>query len=126
MSNKILITGGAGYIGIELTNYLLKKKYKIIVLDRFFFNNVESYIKHPNLKIIKDDTRKIQSKYFRGIDIVIDLVALAIAPHGSKFYDEMTMSINFKSRLQNAKLAKKMVLKGIFSLLLVVFMVFKK
>ena len=107
MSNKILITGGAGYIGIELTKYLLKKKYKIIVLDRFFFNNVENYIKHPNLKVIKDDTRKIKNKYFRGIDIVIDLVALAIAPHGSKFYDEMTMSINFKSRLQNAKLAKK-------------------
>ena len=32
-NRKILITGGAGYIGQNLTNYFLEKKYKICVVD---------------------------------------------------------------------------------------------
>jgi len=34
--NNILVTGGAGYIGSILVRFLLSKKYKITVLDRFF------------------------------------------------------------------------------------------
>ena len=33
MSQKILITGGSGFIGSNLVNFLVKKKYKIINLD---------------------------------------------------------------------------------------------
>ena len=104
---KILITGGAGYLGIELTNYLLKKNYKIILIDRFFFISKNYFRNRKNLKVIKEDVRKININHFIGIDIVIDLVSLSIAPHGSKFYDEMTWAINHNSRLKNAKLAKR-------------------
>ncbi len=34
--NTILISGGAGYIGTELTKYLLQK-YNVIVYDKFYF-----------------------------------------------------------------------------------------
>ena len=36
MLNKyVLITGGAGYIGSHLTEFLIKKKYKVLVVDNF-------------------------------------------------------------------------------------------
>ena len=33
---NILILGGSGYVGSELTPYLIKKKYNLTVIDRFF------------------------------------------------------------------------------------------
>ena len=36
---KILITGGAGYIGSMLSTALVSKGYKVTVLDNFFFQN---------------------------------------------------------------------------------------
>ena len=48
---KILITGGAGYVGSLLTPYLLKKGYQITVLDLMIYG--KSVIKeHKNLKIV--------------------------------------------------------------------------
>ena len=35
---KILVTGGAGYIGVALINLLLNKKYHVTVLDNFAFD----------------------------------------------------------------------------------------
>ena len=37
MRNRILITGGSGFIGTNLVNYLLKKKYNIINLDKITY-----------------------------------------------------------------------------------------
>ena len=39
MNGKILIIGGAGYIGTVLSNYLMKKNYKVICLDNFLYEN---------------------------------------------------------------------------------------
>ena len=53
---KVLITGGAGYVGSLLTPFLLKKGYKITVLDLMIYG--KSVIKeHKNLKIFVGDIR---------------------------------------------------------------------
>ena len=55
--NKILITGGCGYVGSVLVPKLLKLKYKVIVLDTQWFGiNLK---KNKNLTIIKKDVRDI-------------------------------------------------------------------
>ena len=46
-----MITGGGGYVGTLLTKELLKKNYKIIVIDTFWFGNYLT--KDKNLKILK-------------------------------------------------------------------------
>ena len=58
--NKILITGGCGYVGSVLVPKLLKLNYKVIVLDTQWFGiNLK---KNKNLTIIKKDVRNISSK----------------------------------------------------------------
>ena len=48
---KILITGGCGFVGTNLTKFLLRKNYKVIVIDTQWFGN---YLpKHKNLIVIK-------------------------------------------------------------------------
>jgi len=101
----ILITGAAGYIGSRLVPFLLKKKYKVRAIDRFFFG--KDHIKpNKNLELIKHDVRNTNPKFFENVYGVIDLAALSNDVTGEKFIKE-TYDINFKSRFRNAKIAKK-------------------
>ena len=52
---NILITGGGGYIGTNLTKKLLNEGYNVTVIDTFWFGNYLQ--KHKNLKILKKDIR---------------------------------------------------------------------
>ena len=57
MKNRsILITGGAGYVGAELTPFLIKQGYKVTVLDLMIYGD-GVLRKNKNLKIVKGDIR---------------------------------------------------------------------
>ena len=81
MSKKILITGGAGYIGTVLIPMLLEKNYDVVVVDRLIFKqNSPQYEK--NFQFINDDVRNfpfmkklLKEKKF---DVVIPLAALLV------------------------------------------------
>ena len=45
MIKNMLVTGGGGYIGTVLVNHLLKKNYKVKVIDTFWFGNYLKKIK---------------------------------------------------------------------------------
>ena len=57
---KILITGGAGYIGSVLSGMLLDRGYNVTIIDKFIFNqNSLGHIAHnKKLNIIKGDANK--------------------------------------------------------------------
>lgn len=103
MIKKVLVTGAGGYIGSVLVPNLLKKGYKVVAVDRFFFGN---YLKpNKNLKFINEDIRAINSKNFRNIYAIIDLAAISNDPSGEKF-KKQTYEINFEARVKNAKMAR--------------------
>jgi nucleoside-diphosphate-sugar epimerase len=81
---KILVTGGAGYIGSILVPELLKKNHEVIVIDNFMYNQTSlldvSYNK--KLSIIRGDARnkELVSKYLKNVDAILPLACLVGAP----------------------------------------------
>ena len=88
---NILITGGGGYVGTNLTLDLLKEGYKVTVLDTFWFGN---YLKkNKNLKIIKKDIRKINQNDLKKIDCVMHLASIANDP-AAELDAKLTWDVN--------------------------------
>ena len=57
---KILVTGGAGYLGNVIIRELLKNKHEITVIDNFMYNQQSSLLtlsKNKKINIIKSDVR---------------------------------------------------------------------
>ena len=81
MALKSVITGGAGFIGSNLTDHLVRIGHKVIVLDNFVSGKKSnlSHHKKKDVKIIRDDisNSKNLEKYFKGADYIFHLAALA-------------------------------------------------
>ena len=84
MSFKILITGGAGYIGSELTKLLLNNGHDVTVIDNFMYkqSSLLDLCRYKNLKVIKGDVRDMSTvkKLVKDNDIMIPLAAKVGAP----------------------------------------------
>ena len=60
MKKNIVITGGAGFVGSNLINYLLKKtKFNLISIDNYSSGSHKNHIKSKRIKYIKADTKNI-------------------------------------------------------------------
>ena len=68
---KILVTGGAGFVGTNLINLLLKKtKYKIISLDNYSSGSKKNHIKNKRINYLKGDTKNISKIIKNTKDII--------------------------------------------------------
>ena len=94
--NRILVTGGAGFIGSEVVKQLIKKNAIVTVLDNFS-SGKRQYLpkKTKKLKIIKGDIRdeKIVVKAVKDQDFVIHLAALPFIPD-SFYYPADFFNVN--------------------------------
>ncbi len=89
MKQKILITGGAGFIGSNLCEYFLSKGYKVTCLDNFatgYKHNIESLFSNPDFELIEGDIRKIEDcqKAVEGATYVLHQAALGSVPRSVK------------------------------------------
>ena len=84
---KILITGGTGFIGSHLSEYMVRKGYKVIVYDKYNINNSWGWLENSKLKneieVILGDIRDYDqlSKISKGVDTLIHLAALIGIPY---------------------------------------------
>ena len=81
---KILITGGAGYIGSLLTGVLLQKGYDVVVVDDLLFggDSLLAYLTHPHFSFHKGNVTEKEAirPHFKDVDFVIHLAALVGFP----------------------------------------------
>ncbi len=82
---KILVTGGAGFIGSNLIEYFLSKGYKVVCLDNFSTGhryNLTSFGNNPNFSLIEGDIRDLSDcqKAVEGVDYVLHQAALGSVP----------------------------------------------
>lgn len=87
--NKILITGGAGFIGSNLTEYFLNKGYYVVCLDNFatgHHHNIEPFLENPNYKLIEGDIRDLEvcKEAVENVDYILHQAALGSVPRSIK------------------------------------------
>ena len=91
---KILVTGGAGYIGSILVPELLNKGHQVTVIDNFMYRqpSLAAVVSSPNLELVYADVRDYGTvkKYLVAADVVIPLAAIVGAPACAK--DPLTAS----------------------------------
>lgn len=104
----ILISGGAGYVGTELSQFLLKR-YNVIIYDKFHFPWIKKNKKKINhqkrLKFINKDINNINLNDFKNVDYVCDLNGMP-NDSTSELNPKKTWEINYKGRFKFAKTAK--------------------
>ena len=112
---KSLVTGGAGFIGSNLVDQLVKKKHKVIVLDNFDTgrrSNLSHQVK-KNVKIIRVDvsSNKYLDRYFKNVDYVYHFAGIgdivpSIEQPNNYMMTNVQGTINILEAARKAKIKK--------------------
>jgi UDP-glucose 4-epimerase len=82
---KILITGGAGFIGSHLADRLITRGDEVLVIDNFATGRRDNLVPHPNLKLVEDtiSNEKLVNKLMEEFrpDLVVHAAASYKDPH---------------------------------------------
>jgi len=109
-----LVTGGAGFIGSHLVEELVRRKYKVIVLDNLSTGSLKNLKSVKNkIKFIKSDLSKKKKlkKIFKGVDYIFHLAGLSQASDSIKkpkvyYKNNVTGTINILNSIRNLKIKK--------------------
>ena len=107
---RILITGGAGFVGSHLVDKLMLDGHEIIALDNYFTGrkkNIEHWIGHPNFEMVHHD---VVNPYFVEVDQIYHLASPASPPH-YMYNPVKTIKTNTLGTINMLGLAKLVSLK---------------
>jgi len=114
---KILITGGAGYLGSVITGKMLNAGHKVVVLDKLIFNQTSLlvYTSNPNFKFIHGDVRNesLLEKLCNEVDVIIPLAAIVGFP-ACDAEPELDKEINFNQIFNIVKFTKDKNIKILY------------
>jgi nucleoside-diphosphate-sugar epimerase len=114
----IIITGGLGYVGTELTKIYPKNKYKIIVIDKISNYKKILFLKKKKIQFIKADIRnnKMMKKIIPKADVLIHLAAITKVPityneNNNKIINNIktTAILGTRNIIKNAKKDSKII-----------------
>jgi len=104
---RVLLTGGSGYLGSILTRKLLKKGYRVRILDNFLFGKCSIKDLDKKLEIVEGDIRDLTavSKALKNVDIVVHLASI-VGSQSSELDPKTSIEINYLSTRNLAELCK--------------------
>jgi len=109
---RILVTGGAGYLGSVIVEELLKHKHEVTVLDNLKFNQLSllSYTSNKRFKFVYGDVtdKKLLKRLCDGVDVVIPLAAVVGFPACSKD-PELAEKLNYQQIVDVAESVSEIV-----------------
>lgn len=112
---KVLITGGAGYIGSVMSNFFLLNGYDVKVVDLLWFNKDAPavYQNNPRYTFVKGDicNAGFRDNLLKDIDFVVHAAAVVGDPASKKFPD-LTYKINHEASLTLIDKARNSNVKG--------------
>jgi len=107
---KILVTGGAGFIGSHLCEQLLKENHEVICLDAFYSGkkeNIEHLLSNKNFSFLKWDVRKPFDKKIQQVDRIYHLACPA-SPLQYQFDPVLTLETALLGMSNVLKLARRL------------------
>ena len=110
---NILVTGGLGYIGSGLLKLLLRRNYKVKVLDKIIYNNFDiilNYLSDDNFSFIHGDIRDSEKikESIKNIDLIIHLAAIVGYP-ACKKNQKFSEETNLNATINLAKICEKKI-----------------
>ncbi len=103
---RILVTGGAGFLGSHLCERLLKEGHEVLCLDNFFTgrkNNITEFLKHPKFELVRHD---IVLPILLEVDKIYHLACPA-SPIHYQYNPVKTIKTNFLGTLNMLGIAKR-------------------
>ena len=109
---KILLIGGAGYIGSILAKKLLKQNYQVTIFDKFIYQSqqeIRKKIKSNNLKLVNSDSRRIDEVFevIKKNNVVVHLAELVGDPL-CEVKPSKTYEINFLASIAISNICKNL------------------
>ena len=103
--DKILVVGGAGYVGSVLVRELLEKGYAIKVLDRMFFGDTGIQEVRDRIELIEDDIRLVDPSILDDVQGIINIGGLSNDPT-AEYNPKANFEMNTVATENLAKMAK--------------------
>eukprot|EP00755_Sulcionema_specki_P005909 Sspe_Gene.34082::Locus_16581_Transcript_1_1_Confidence_1.000_Length_1460::g.34082::m.34082/K08678/UXS1, uxs; UDP-glucuronate decarboxylase len=111
---RVLVTGGAGFVGSNLVDTLMRDGHDVIVLDNFFTGrkeNVAHWVGHPNFQLLQAD---VVNKVFVEVDQIYHLASPASPPH-YMFNPIKTIKTNVEGTMNMLGIAKRVGARILFT-----------
>src|SRR5918992_1465682 len=84
METRVLVTGGAGYLGSILCEHLLAAGYRVTVLDNLMYGqqSLNQFCAHPEFDFVRGDVRdeSLMRRLIGRHDVLVPLAAIVGAP----------------------------------------------
>jgi nucleoside-diphosphate-sugar epimerase len=117
---RVLVTGGAGYLGSVLVPKLLARGHAVRVLDVGYFGVGHLRTMQPAVELVRDDIRRVRTDraftedLVAGCDCVIHLAAISNDP-SAELHPELTEEVNFEATRVLAETARGRRIRFVFS-----------
>ncbi len=106
MNDKVMVVGGAGYVGCVLVDELLAKGYSVKVFDRMFFGRapIESF--RDRVELLVEDMRDLEARHLADCSAVINIGGLSNDPT-AEFNPKANHELNTLASIRVAQVAKE-------------------